>query len=202
VSCELWAVSYDWSAVWCLILHYRKYLASAVYNILCLKFGYSYMWYCATPEEYLLLATFGAIKNCRLLFFLEWQSLIYSYEKLQRGQSAQVAWGWLAQFVNLPRYCLVTYWLISLKVWYFPTLITSYIMSTWKRRADSRNTRLDELLPDMRTVCKYGKSRRSRGKNFHIPFLILTIYCDRVQKYDVKCTSPTPALNRGYIQHI
>jgi len=55
---------------------------------------------------------------------------------------------------------------------------------------------------DVSAMQKRGRSTRIAVKGFRIPFRILAIYCTKVQKTDVKSTSPTLSLKRGYIQQI
>jgi len=118
------------------------------------------------------------------------------------GKSAQGAWGWLVQCVNLPLFRLVAYGSIFYQSVLFMSVLRSKIMRTNKKRSDRSTTRLDALLRDMRAVQKLRRSTKSTAKDFRISFRILAIYCNRMRQTDVKGTSPTLSLNARFIQQI
>jgi len=97
------------------------------------------------------------------------------------GKSAQAAWDYLAQCVNLSLLRLVAYGSIFYQSVLFMSILRSKIMRTNKKKSDRSTTRLDALLRDMRAVRKLRRSTKSTTKDFRINFRILAIYCNRVR---------------------
>jgi hypothetical protein len=82
-------------------------------------FGYSYIWYYVTSEGYIILATYGASNNCVLLLYFK----VTESKKWKGGKGVSRHKQREADCLSFSTYsAIVTYWLISLTAWYFPTL--------------------------------------------------------------------------------
>jgi hypothetical protein len=134
-----------------------------VKRVLCLKFGYSYVWNCTTHKGYLLLAIFGASENCRLLLCLRMMK-----SKTWKGGMGQVGTssvGLVGSVCQLTQLRLVTYWLIFYQ-WsfslHFKELSNAYLQQEvrYKQHNPWRTTARCE------SCAKTWKVNKERGEGF------------------------------------